>query len=277
MIKFLIGNSQRAQAPPPRLKHVQLGLLDQHILNELADMESEAIEDYEQLYFPGALQRVNTFISGPLSSLYFEETKDILYCDAAHSDRRQAVAAVLGHILYRLTRILSPITPHLCEEVSHQITEKAEGPSTIWTDDARKWYKEETMTKMEPILKLRQQTMLLLEQARNNKSLKTGKESVLLITGGDADIQSLLHQHHEDLAQILAVAEVHVQGKESQAAGRKQPAGWTYSAEVQLQTDSTEPIHLEIIPSTKHKCPRCWITIAEAPETLCKRCHTVVA
>jgi isoleucyl-tRNA synthetase len=135
-------------------------------------MESEAIKDYEQLYFPGgewlpvrsfrhqltqqhaALQRVNTFISGPLSSLYFEETKDILYCDAAHSGRRQAVAAVLGHvsrrhkllhvteglmwyhqILYRLTRILSPITPHLCEEVSNQITEKAEGRSTIWADD----------------------------------------------------------------------------------------------------------------------------------------------
>jgi leucyl-tRNA synthetase len=34
-----------------------------------------------------------------------------------------------------LTRILSPITPHLCEEVSHQTTEKTETPSTIWTDD----------------------------------------------------------------------------------------------------------------------------------------------
>ena len=27
--------------------------LDRHILNELADMESEVIRDYEDLYFPG--------------------------------------------------------------------------------------------------------------------------------------------------------------------------------------------------------------------------------
>lgn len=27
--------------------------LDRHILNELADMETEVIQDYEELYFPG--------------------------------------------------------------------------------------------------------------------------------------------------------------------------------------------------------------------------------
>jgi isoleucyl-tRNA synthetase len=48
-----------------------------------------------------ALQRINTFVSGALSSLYFEETKDILYCDEATSPRRQAVTAVLGHVSLR--------------------------------------------------------------------------------------------------------------------------------------------------------------------------------
>jgi isoleucyl-tRNA synthetase len=53
-----------------------------------------------------ALQRINTFVSGALSSLYFEETKDILYCDEATSPRRQAVAAVLGHVSLRRFKYL---------------------------------------------------------------------------------------------------------------------------------------------------------------------------
>jgi isoleucyl-tRNA synthetase len=48
--------------------------------------------------FSSALQRVNTFLFGSLSSLYFEETKDILYCDSETSPRRQAIAAVLGYV-----------------------------------------------------------------------------------------------------------------------------------------------------------------------------------
>lgn len=57
-----------------------------------------------------ALQRINTFVSGALSSLYFEETKDILYCDEATSPRRQAVTAVLGHVsLRRLDCLLATL------------------------------------------------------------------------------------------------------------------------------------------------------------------------
>lgn len=275
VIKFLLGNSQRGQQPAPRLTHVDLGLLDRHILNELADMETDVIRDYEELYFPGALQRINTFVSGALSSLYFEETKDILYCDEATSPRRQAVAAVLGHILYRMTRILAPITPHLSEEVSHQLTEKPEGPLTIWTDDARKWHLPDVATKMEPLLKIRQYTMLLLEQARNDKALKTGKEAVLRITGGDAATQSLMQEHQQELAQIFSVAEVQV-GKHSNLDEVKGTSAWTYSNEVQLALDSTAPIHLELVSSSKHKCPRCWISIAEESESLCTRCEAVV-
>lgn len=55
--------------------------------------------------FPTALQNINTFMSGSLSTLYVEETKDILYCDAAQSERRQAIVAVLAHVSIMHTAI----------------------------------------------------------------------------------------------------------------------------------------------------------------------------
>lgn len=101
---------------------MRISQLDKHILNELAEVEDNVMQDFEELYFARgefshhfriayiyrrmltghvlslALQNINTFVSGSLSTLYVEETKDVLYCDPADSDRRQAVVAVLGHV-----------------------------------------------------------------------------------------------------------------------------------------------------------------------------------
>lgn len=169
-IKFILGNAQRAQQPPPHLEHVQLSLFDRFVLHELADMERHVIADYDDLYFPGVVQRINNFVSGTLSSFYFEEAKDILYCDQETSPRRQAVAAVLGYIVRRLIRMLAPVTSHLCEEVAHHIPDLTMPvDSAVWDDDSLKWVDDEVKRRVEPLVKLRQSITYLVEEARADK------------------------------------------------------------------------------------------------------------
>jgi hypothetical protein len=136
-----------------------------------------------------------------------------------------------------MTRILAPITPHLSEEVSHQLTEKPEGPSTIWTDDVRTFRLRLTgRTLMMPLViigkemastrccnqdgaspenspihyalarasaKRQVRDCLFAVISRSYaectflRALKTGKEAVLRITGGDAATQSLMQEHRK--------------------------------------------------------------------------------
>jgi isoleucyl-tRNA synthetase len=60
-----------------------------------------------------------------LSSIYFDVTKDSLYCDAQDSVRRRAILTVMEEVLRTMTRIMAPIVPHLAEEI-HQ-TRYSEG------------------------------------------------------------------------------------------------------------------------------------------------------
>lgn len=133
-IKFILGNAYRGDSQPPSLASVQLGLVgslsvrgdlgltrcilfqvDRWILDEIAELETYAIENFEIFDFNrggfsqgsqscstdsffAVLQALNTFISGTLSTTYFEMNKDILYCDASDSPRRQASIAVLSFV-----------------------------------------------------------------------------------------------------------------------------------------------------------------------------------
>ncbi|KAJ9119442.1 hypothetical protein QFC24_005675 [Naganishia onofrii] len=185
-IKFILGTAYRAETEPRELQDVELGLVDRWLLNEVAELESYAIANYDIFDFNRVLQSLNTFISGTLSNIYFEMNKDILYCDEANSNRRQASIAVLSFVLSRIMHVLAPITPHLAEEVLHRTQYKSleiNASTFIWKEDDQTWRDERAVQEMQPLLAVRQQVMQLLEEARTTKLVFFTKFSVTLISG----------------------------------------------------------------------------------------------
>ena len=139
-----------------------------------------------------------------LSSLYFDVNKDSLYADALQSDVRRAVVAVLWEvhratpsepieadfiiwqILDVMTRVMSPIVPHLSEEV-HDVRTNGSGLSVFalrWettvssnylTSTVPKglqcgiWRDDEAKNDLEQLAAVRNVVLDLLEQGRRQK------------------------------------------------------------------------------------------------------------
>jgi isoleucyl-tRNA synthetase len=58
-----------------------------------------------------------TICASDLSSFYFEAIKDRVYSDAKSSNSRRSAQTVLFHYLIHLTKSISPLTPHLADDI----------------------------------------------------------------------------------------------------------------------------------------------------------------
>lgn len=95
----------------------ELSPLDWHILFRLREIQTEVVAAYKEFNFKEAVRVLSDFMSKELSSFYFDVNKDILYCDAMDSQRRQAYTYTLYHVLHELMVLWSPIIPHTVEEM----------------------------------------------------------------------------------------------------------------------------------------------------------------
>jgi isoleucyl-tRNA synthetase len=90
--------------------------LERYILHRLWQLDGEVRAAYESYNFAAALRALVDFCQADLSSLFFDISKDALYCDRPDSKRRQAARTVMDLVFERLTIWLAPITPFTMEE-----------------------------------------------------------------------------------------------------------------------------------------------------------------
>lgn len=76
-------------------------------MHKLRELESTAREGYSTYNFPKVVTALSNFANITLSSLYFDTTKDSLYCDAKDSVRRRGIATVMEKV--NLTLCLSEV------------------------------------------------------------------------------------------------------------------------------------------------------------------------
>jgi isoleucyl-tRNA synthetase len=72
---------------------------------------------YARYDFQGVFQKLFTFATTDLSTIYFDVRKDTLYCDAENSVRRRAARTVLDIVFHHLTAWLAPVLVFTMEEV----------------------------------------------------------------------------------------------------------------------------------------------------------------
>lgn len=99
-----------------------LSTLDYYVRDRMIFVMDGVREAYLSYNFKEAVRLLTDFMSKDLSGLYFDANKDVLYCDALDSPRRQAYLWNLKSILGELKTLWSPILPFTMEEITQRLS-----------------------------------------------------------------------------------------------------------------------------------------------------------
>jgi isoleucyl-tRNA synthetase len=284
--KFLLG--VLADYDPmlctPESHESDLTFADRAVLLQLRNTSDEVCKAYDEYKFYKAVNEINVFVNADLSAFYFEVIKDAMY--AGSKDVRTRTQAVLKQIFDGLLRMLSPITPHLVEEVwEHRpagMKEDEHPLQRIWvelsTSPASKSKDEATVNGLETFRQLSSAVKIAQEDARTAGKLRSGlacKVEVHLPQGNPTPGVACVQQWHTEgeMADLLVVSQVALSNTHDGSV--ENTAAWNFEQPFKLDSGSGEG-KVIVMPPDHLKCVRCWKYTAEDPEEPCARCSEVL-
>ncbi|KAF7300647.1 hypothetical protein HMN09_00950200 [Mycena chlorophos] len=278
--RFILGNigSVETRATMERVPQAEMGLVERYVMNELYLLEKTALEGYSQYNFAKVATALNNFASTTLSSLYFDISKDALYAHALNSPERRAIVTVLEHVLTTMTHIMAPIVPHLAEEIHESFRETEESVfKTEWTSLSDEWRDPQASEDMARLLKLRSAVLSALEEAREDKKIKSSLEADIEIMLPELDEPSPfveLMQREEDLLKTLFITSNATLIDEG-SLGTSSPS-WLFVSTTAIPGTEDEDLAIRVRPAQFEKCSRCWTYTRPESDALCPRCTSVV-
>ncbi len=252
--RFLLGNLNGYD--PKAEKHPEYSLVDRFILAEEERVKNKALDCYEKYDFAGAVNSIIAFLGNDLSSFYLDLSKDVLYCDALSSPRRQAVEEVLYKCCRDLCLLLNPVLPFTMEEVySYLPGEKKESPQLEDMPSKSSDYSPAELENYSKFKKIRLVANKALEEARQNGLIGSNGDASLTLTLSDPAFFALLSKESEEaLEKDFLVSHLTLkEGKEDASFVESNP----------------DPV-----------CPRCrnhvHSLLGEGEEAVCPRCHAAL-
>jgi len=265
--RFLLGNLADFNPETDAVAFEDLREVDQFMLVKLNKLIENTHQAYENYEFAGVYHAVNNFCTLDLSSFYLDFAKDILYIEAANHPDRRAIQTVLHESLLSLVKLVAPILPHTADEVWSFIPAVTE-ESVQLTDlpVAKDIPNAKSLeTKWNAFLKLRDEVLKALEEARNAKVIgKSLTAKVALYV--NAETKELLDSIKENIAQLFIVSDFEVAGMYDDAPENAM---------------KLEQAAIVVTKAEGETCERCWVVTPEVGKveefpTVCPRCASVV-
>jgi len=265
--RFLLGNLFDFDPKKDAVPYEQMREVDQFMLVKLNRLIKNTRESYDNYEFANIYHAVNNFCTLDLSAFYLDFAKDVLYIEAYNEPTRRMMQTVVYECLMALTKLLSPILTHTTDEVWNYVPGVTE--ESVQLTDFPEYKKlpneEELLSKWNQFLKLRDNVLKALEEARNEKVI--GKSLTAKVTlYVKNDMKTLLNSIKENVAQLFIVSDFELAGDYEEAP------------EHALKLE-----HAAIVVSKAEgeTCERCWIVTPEVGKdethpTLCPRCAAVV-
>jgi valyl-tRNA synthetase len=111
---------------------MDLQLLDRWMLSQAQAVTKRVTEAYEKCQFNIAVEEIRNFTWHMLCDCYLEAVKDRLYRpEMSGQPQKVAAQSVLYSVLYRVLQLLSPVVPHLSEEIYQCIYADAKGYNSL--------------------------------------------------------------------------------------------------------------------------------------------------
>ncbi|WP_345820349.1 isoleucine--tRNA ligase [Methylobacterium fujisawaense] len=114
-LRWMLGSlAHRVQGDD--VAYADMPELERLILHRLAELDGEIREAYAAFDTKRVVALLNGFMTGDLSSFYFDVRKDALYCDPISSVRRRAALQVIDEAFRRVAIWLAPVLAFTAEE-----------------------------------------------------------------------------------------------------------------------------------------------------------------
>ena len=217
--------------------------LERYMLHRLAELDGtlrQAIGDFD---FNGYTRALIDFCNEDLSAFFFDIRKDCLYCDAPSDPKRRAYRTVLDVLFHALVRYAAPVLVFTSEEVwTSRFPDRGSVHLEALRDLPADWRDAALAERFEGLRALRNTVTEAIEPLRRDKVIGSSLQAEVVVPAGAPE---------GDLAELFITAQV-----------------------TRGQGDA-----VEIVPTTHHKCGRCWRHLPEVTEdgALCARCDEVVA
>lgn len=255
--KFMLGNLQNGGQTfdmESALAFNDYSLVDTFILAKLEEVKNKVIVSFDAFDFASALTSIMNFISNDLSSFYLDITKDVLYCEAVNSTRRQAVQSVIAHVTLTLMKLLTPVLSFTMQEIYQTLPLKNKQVNVQLEDfpSKSKVYSDDFLKLYDAFNDLRDDVLVALEQKRAAGLIGSSQEAEIVFDVTNKTLkEALLKLGEEELARLFVVSKATIADVES----------------------------IEVNEASGEKCERCW-NYRELEETehghICHRCHAVV-
>ena len=235
--------------------------LERFVLHRLLELDGEIREAYRTFDTKRVVALLNGFMTGDLSSFYFDVRKDALYCDPASSVTRRAALQVIDEAFRRVVIWLSPVLAFTAEEAwldrfpsetgSVHLQTLPETPAS-WRDDslAARWHK---------IRRVRRVVTGALEIERAAKRIGASLEAAPTVSIADPELLTALDG--VDFADVCITSAIRIEVGEGpadafrlddvkgvavvpvRAEGRKCARSWRVTLEV-----GTDPDYPDVTP-----------------------------
>src|SRR6266704_1279768 len=200
--RYILGNLYDFNPQRDAVPFEKLEDLDRYMLGKTAEMSTDVLRWYDEFAFHRIYQRINHFCVVELSAFYFDVLKDRLYTAAPRSAARRAAQTAIWRIGEALVRLLALITSFTAEEIWNHLPRTDQQPESVHlalfagddgtlasggavgkrSRDSVFGNSLEFETRWETLLRVREEVMKKLEEARNNKLIGGGLEAQVSVT-----------------------------------------------------------------------------------------------
>ena len=241
--RYLLGALEGYDHAAEGVEAADMPELERYVLHRLSEVDAalrRAIDDFD---FNAYTRTLIDFCNEDLSAFYFDIRKDCLYCDAPSDPKRRACRTVLDTLFQALVRYAAPVLVFTAEEVW---TTRFADRGSIHLQQIHalpaEWLDAALAERFAGLRALRQTVTEAIEPLRREKVVGSSLQAEVTVPASAPEA---------DLAELFITASV----------TRGQGDG------------------VEIVPTSLHKCGRCWRHLPEVTEdgALCARCDDVVA
>ena len=228
----------------------EMDMIDRWALSktsELIDQLTDAMESYE---LHRAVQLINRFCSGVLSSTYHDIIKDRLYTLHVSDAKRRSTQTAIYKIIESFVSLIGPILPFTADEAwsFHQIDEKIGNhflSLQAWPKAFESWKSGQEIEDANILLDLKESKINeVLENLRSSKEIGQSLEAELIIKCPvDDSLYDILIRREESLAELFIVSSVIIESSKG-----------------------TEEIHISAHHAPGVRCPRSWRWVPELIE-----------
>jgi valyl-tRNA synthetase len=205
-------NSLLKDYMPSETVAFELQPLDKWVLSKAEKMTQKVTEAMENCQFNIAVEEIRNFAWHTLCDCYVEAVKDRLYRPETHGEAKKVAAQhTLYEVLYRVLRLLSPITPHLTEEIYQAMYADYKGCKSLqlspWPEFEQALVDEEAERRGDLIIAVIAEVRR--EKAEKHMPLNTQVKK-LTVYAGDRETAEIIREGEGDITGTCKVASLEV-------------------------------------------------------------------